>query len=96
MNAFPDQHLSLNHTPKPQTQAQTEYERYTRQSRRWRAMRLAVQMRAKNKCQICLRANGEEVAHLTYERVFNELITDLLWVCVRCHRELDKSLGFSS
>jgi hypothetical protein len=53
-------------------------------------------MRAKNKCQICLRANGEEVAHLTYERVFNELITDLLWVCVRCHRELDKSLGFSS
>jgi hypothetical protein len=50
MDAFPDPRLSLNHTPKPKTQAQTEYERYIRQSRRWRAMRLAVRMRAKNKC----------------------------------------------
>ena len=65
-----------------------EYARYL-QSPRWRNLAHAVRMRAKGKCEICLRQNGEECAHLTYERVFNERITDVLWVCKRCHRELD-------
>src|SRR5262245_56010765 len=95
MDAFPEPHLSLNHTPKPETPAQTEYTRYL-QSARWRALRQAVQMRAKGKCEICLRANGTECAHLTYERIFNERMTDLVWVCKRCHRELDNSMGFGS
>jgi hypothetical protein len=42
-------------------------------------------------CEICLRRRGTECAHLTYERLFNERLTDVLWVCVRCHRELDSS-----
>jgi hypothetical protein len=75
------------------TAYQNEYALY-RQSPRWLALRQAVRMRAKGKCEICLRANGYECAHLTYERVFNERMTDLLWVCVRCHRELDNALGF--
>jgi hypothetical protein len=53
-------------------------------------------MRAKGKCEICLRAAGQECAHLTYERLFNERMTDLLWLCQRCHRELDASLGGGS
>jgi len=59
------------------------------QSQRWRTLAKAVRMRAKGKCEICLRANGEECAHLTYQRIFNELISDLLWLCKKCHRELD-------
>jgi hypothetical protein len=67
---------------------QDEYVRYL-QSQRWRTLARAVRMRARGKCEICLRADGEECAHLTYERVFNERISDLLWVCKKCHRHLD-------
>jgi hypothetical protein len=66
----------------------SEYLRYL-QSQRWHTLARAVRMRAKGKCEICLRADGEECAHLTYERIFNELMTDLLWVCKKCHCELD-------
>jgi hypothetical protein len=72
------------------TETNPEYVRY-RQSQRWRTLALAVQMRAKGKCEICRRANGAECAHLTYERIFHEPIDDLLWVCQKCHRELDHS-----
>jgi hypothetical protein len=74
----------------PVTPPNNEYERYL-QSPRWRTLARAVRMRAKGKCEICLRANGKECAHLTYERVFNERMTDLLWVCEKCHRQLDNS-----
>jgi hypothetical protein len=87
VNAFPEPNPSANnHNPaKP-----TEYQRY-RQSPRWRKLALAVRMRANGKCEVCLRRDGEETAHLTYERIFNERMTDLLWVCKRCHRELDEA-----
>jgi len=71
-----------------QTKQQHEYMRY-RESQRWRTLARAVRMRAKGKCEICLRADGEECAHLTYDRIFNELMTDLLWLCKGCHRKLD-------
>ena len=80
--------LEVIETPRGPTKRQDEYVRYL-QSRRWRALARAVCIRAKGKCEICLRADGEECAHLTYERIFNERITDLLWACRKCHRELD-------
>jgi len=70
------------------TPRQNEYLRYL-ESSRWRNLACAVRMRAKGKCEICRRADGEECAHLTYERIFHEPIDDLLWVCKKCHRELD-------
>jgi hypothetical protein len=80
--------LEVIETTPRTTQRQHEYARYL-ESQRWRTLARAVRMRAKGKCEICLRANGEECAHLTYERIFNERITDLLWVCKKCHRALD-------
>ena len=80
--------LEVIETAQSTAQRQHEYARYL-ESQRWRTLARAVRMRAKGKCEICLRANGEECAHLTYERIFNERITDLLWVCKKCHRELD-------
>jgi hypothetical protein len=56
-------------------QRQHEYARYL-ESQRWRTLARAVRMRAKGKCEICLRADGEECAHLTYERIFHERITE--------------------
>jgi hypothetical protein len=73
------------------TETNPEYARYL-QSPRWRNLALAIRLRAKGKCEICLRWDGEEAAHLTYERVFNERMTDVLWVCKRCHRELDSRI----
>jgi hypothetical protein len=70
------------------TKWQVEYLLYL-QSQRWRTLARAVRMRAKGKCEICRRADGEECSHLTYERIFHELLTDLLWLCKKCHRELD-------
>jgi uncharacterized protein YlaI len=69
--------------------ANPEYDEYLK-SERWKTLRRAVQLRAKNKCEICRRANGCDCAHLTYERIFNEPMSDLLWTCRACHRELDE------
>lgn len=66
-----------------------EYRRYL-ESPRWLKLSKAVRMRAKGQCEICRRRAIEEVAHLTYERIFHEHIEDLLGVCKRCHRELDQ------
>jgi hypothetical protein len=65
-----------------------EYEAY-RRTDRWCKLRIAVQMRAKGKCEICHRYDGRELAHLTYERFFREPMEDMLWLCVPCHRKLD-------
>jgi len=65
-----------------------EYKEYLL-SPRWRKLRRAVMLRAKGQCEICRRYEGVDCAHLTYERVFHEHMEDLLWVCKRCHRELD-------
>jgi hypothetical protein len=66
-----------------------EYAHYLRQDRRWYMLRRAAQIRSRGWCEICGRRAGQELAHLTYVRVFHELLTDVLWTCVRCHRELD-------
>jgi hypothetical protein len=67
----------------------SEYLEYL-QSPRWSKLSKAVRMRAKGQCEICRRNPVDEVAHLTYERIFHEHIEDLLGVCRKCHRELDQ------
>lgn len=62
---------------------------YYRESVRWQMIRRAVRLRAKGKCEICYRLDGAECAHLTYERIGNERLTDLLWICRECHASLD-------
>jgi hypothetical protein len=71
-----------------ETKQKREYLHYL-QSKRWKTLARAASIRAKGKCEICLRADGIDCAHLTYERIFNERLSDLLWVCRKCHRELD-------
>ena len=66
-----------------------QYEQY-RNSLRWKKLRRARMLRAKNRCEICFRADGRELAHLTYERIYRELLDDVLWVCRWCHAALDE------
>lgn len=74
-----------------------EYEQYLR-SPQWKAKRAAVLKRAGGKCEECtreykIRGKGsgymvwpaQEVHHLTYERVGNENLDDLIGLCERHH-----------
>jgi 5-methylcytosine-specific restriction endonuclease McrA len=71
------------------TDSNPEYTEY-RQSERWAMLRRAVMLRARGRCQICRRRPGAELAHLTYDHIFQEQMEDLLWLCRPCHRELDE------
>ena len=64
-----------------------DYERYLG-SARWRKKRLAIILRADGICERCRKAQVSFVHHLTYERIGNEHLGDLLGVCAKCHEEL--------
>jgi hypothetical protein len=83
-----DLELVVPEKGRKQSESNPEYQEYLR-SARWLKVRRAVMLRAKGKCEICRRWEGKECAHLTYERLFHEHLEDLLWLCPRCHRELD-------
>lgn len=76
--------------PRRRPDGNQEYQDYL-QSQRWRTLRTAAMLRAKGRCEICRRARGREAAHLTYDRVFYEPLDDVLWLCRRCHLELDQT-----
>jgi hypothetical protein len=80
-----------NHTTAApyQKRSNPEYDAY-RQGPRWKKLARLVMLRAKGQCEICLRRRGAHAAHLTYERIFHELPTDVVWVCAQCHDELDE------
>ncbi len=79
-------------TPREERRGNPEYHDYL-ESQRWRTLAKAVKLRAKGKCEICRRADGQHCAHLAYDRIFNEPLSDLLWLCPKCHRELDEYGG---
>ena len=66
---------------------QTAYEWYLG-SEFWAAKRRVVLERARYICEVCHIRPATEVHHLTYERVFGELATDLQAICSICHRNI--------
>ena len=54
----------------------------------WRAKSDEAIARANGICQICHKRRATQTHHLTYERVFNELATDLQPVCSACHHAI--------
>src|SRR4051812_46653240 len=57
-----------------------EYANYL-DSPEWKAKREAVKRRCNNICERCRKYLVDEVHHLTYERLFNELLEDLQGLC---------------
>lgn len=53
----------------------------------WRRRRAKALERDGYLCQGCLEAVACEVHHITYERLFNELICDLVSLCHDCHQQ---------
>jgi len=54
-------------------------------SDRWKIKRAAVLDRDKYICQGCLQNKATQVHHLSYKRVFNEPLFDLVAICDDCH-----------
>lgn len=69
----------------PTTSARrAEYQAYLR-TPEWQARRQVALAAALNRCQVCNGAERLDVHHRTYERIFNELPTDLTVLCRNCH-----------
>lgn len=78
------------------------YQEYL-QSRQWQAKRDAVMRRAHDRCEFMTTTDGFErrrcceravdVHHLTYMRLFDEKLTDLLAVCRYHHRLAHDRVG---
>ena len=58
-------------------------------SQEWKAKRAQVLRRAGWVCERCT-APAQQVHHLTYERVYNERLTDLQALCARCHQQVHR------
>lgn len=69
----------------------SRYETHLR-SDKWRELCRQVKKRDRNLCQECLRASvrtvGVHVHHLTYERMGDELLADLVLLCLDCHEDI--------
>ena len=69
----------------------SKYNAYLKSSR-WKDKRLRVLKRDGNQCQACCRRAAVAVHHLTYERVFDEPLYDLVSICETCHEGLHPHL----
>jgi hypothetical protein len=54
----------------------------------WQALRQEVFARCRGECERCHHDNATQLHHLTYERLGDELLADLLGVCRGCHEAI--------
>jgi hypothetical protein len=69
---------------------ETRYFKYQQYllSAEWGIKRKLVMERDHGLCQKCKAEHAVDVHHLTYERLFNELLEDLVSVCRPCHSQI--------
>ena len=61
-----------------------KYQAYL-ESDAWKNKRARVLAHWRNRCAICNSSDHLHVHHRSYERLFNELPTDLIPLCADCH-----------
>ena len=69
---------------KERLQKKHDYEKYLMSSE-WAKKRMQTMDRDSWKCVICGN-EADVVHHLTYERIFNESLNDLVSLCTECHQ----------
>jgi 5-methylcytosine-specific restriction endonuclease McrA len=69
------------------TMEKSEYHKYLA-SREWALLKEQVKQRSKGKCERCKASPHDATHHLTYERIGNEKLEDLVGVCEDCHKFL--------
>lgn len=60
------------------------------QTAEWKVICRKVHERANGICEGCRERPSQEVHHLTYDRIFNEMLFDLVALCSPCHRSIHK------
>lgn len=80
---------ALERTLKLEIDGYADYEGYLA-SDTWAKKRHTVMIRDKGLCQACLSRDATEVHHLTYERIFEEPMFDLVAICRICHAKLHR------
>jgi hypothetical protein len=63
------------------------------QSVEWKVKKTEVLIRDSHRCQSCGNTTHLHVHHITYKRLGNENIDDLVTVCRQCHKELHDYYG---
>lgn len=58
------------------------------ESNEWKAIRNDRMKMDNYLCQECRNAKADEVHHITYNRIFEEILEDLISVCKPCHKKL--------
>jgi len=61
------------------------YDQYL-ETRHWRRVRKKALRRAGDHCQLCGKNNGLNVHHNSYDRLGHERKSDVVALCVECHR----------
>ena len=61
----------------------------------WRMKREAVLRRDNSCCQSCGATERLEVHHITYKRLGNEDLGDLIVVCRNCHQKIHDRYGYN-
>jgi len=62
-----------------------DYDEYI-QSEEWFARAYAAKVRAGHRCQVCYSPDKIQAHHRTYDRLGNELPTDITVLCDKCHK----------
>ncbi len=65
----------------------TRYQQYLASST-WRQKRTLVMQRAQGVCEGCGKAEPDQVHHLTYRRLGDEMLFDLAALCRSCHERI--------
>ncbi len=66
------------------------YEKYISSSSKWKTICAQIRNRDDNKCRLCDSTEKLHVHHLTYERLGNERLQDLVTLCELCHSDQHK------
>ena len=68
----------------------SEYVRYLR-SDKWKRKRMALGFKRNFTCELCgtYARDAFEVHHKTYEHIYKEPLSDLMFLCPHCHRVLE-------
>jgi 5-methylcytosine-specific restriction endonuclease McrA len=78
---------SIQNEERERVEYSQRYYRYL-ETPAWRVKRDRVMRRAGGICEACGVARANEVHHLTYARVFEEPLYDLVAICSPCHRRV--------
>lgn len=78
---------ALQRTAELVVEGYASYEEYL-DSEEWAVKRDAVLNRDGHKCQACLVEVATQVHHLTYDRIYEEPMFDLVSVCRACHEKV--------